>query len=150
MVKVRFVEVEGSPEEVMSVSRLFGGSSGPTGSEVSPPQSPGLSVPVNGVVSEDRVLKVLKRRELQPNIKKLLKALQQAGHKGMTSGEIADKLNLKTTQLAGVFGAFGRRVVTTPGWPAGVKILETSRDEKGRRRYHLPTVLRGALDKLTL
>jgi hypothetical protein len=150
MVKVRFVEVEGSPDDVMRVSALFSGASAPTEHEDASASSSPRIATSNGVVSEDLVLRVFKRRELRPNIKKLLKALQQAGQKGLTSEEIAGKLALETAQLAGVFGAFGRRVANTRGWPAGADIIESSRDEKGRRRYHLPAVVRSALDKLTL
>lgn len=154
MVKVRFVEVEGDPEEVMRVSRLFGGASEQVSAQVSAPERSETAsgiVSANGAsVSPDLVLRVLTRRELSDDIKKALKALMKAASKGMTSEEIAKAVGIDRGQLAGVFGAFGRRIANTKGWPTGAHIIEKYRDENGRRRYRLPAIVRTALEKFDL
>jgi len=155
MVKVRLVEVEGDPEEVMRVSQLFGaqtghqGASAPVAERSEKLQEEGG--PQNGrAVTPELVLRVLTRRELYGNVKKALRALLRAGPKGMTSEELAKAVGIDRGQLAGVFGAFGRRIANTRGWPAGADIIEHHRDEAGRRRYHLPPVVRAALEKFDL
>lgn len=148
-VKVRIVEVEGDPEEVMRVSALFRGTSERVrGEEPSPNASePAQNPATNGrPVTVDLVLRVLTRRELHANIKKALRALQRS-QKGMTSEEIAKAVGIDRGQLAGVFGAFGRRVANTKGWPAGAAIIDERRDDKGRRVYYLAPVVQNALEK---
>lgn len=148
-VRVRFVEVEGEPEEVMRLSALFGGSSEKVRREE---HVPNASEPTETSVANVRsvtpelVLRVLTRRELRANIKKALKALQRSP-KGMTSEELAKAVGIDRGQLAGVFGAFGRRVAHTKGWPADAAIISERRDENGRRVYHLAPVVLTALEK---
>jgi predicted transcriptional regulator with HTH domain len=154
MVKVRFVEVEGDPEEVMRVSKLFGGSSEQVSGRAATSERSGatpVTTSANGAsVTPDLVLRVLTRRELGPDPKKVFKALLKAGPKGMTSEEIARAVGIDRGQLAGLLGALGRRVANTEGWPTGARIIEKKRDENGSRRYHLPAVVRSALEKYDL
>lgn len=154
MVKVRLVEVEGDPEEVMRVSQLFGAHTGNPGAYAPATERPEElqgETPQDGrAITPELVLRVLTRRELYTNVKKALKALLRAGPKGMTSEELAKAVGIDRGQLAGVFGAFGRRIANTKGWPAGADIIEHHRDEAGRRRYHLPPVVRAALEKFDL
>src|SRR5580692_5745738 len=104
MVKVRLVEVEGDPEEVMRVSQLFGANTGNQGAHVPATERPEElqeEAPQNGrAVTPELVLRVLTRRELYTNVKKALKALLRAGPKGMTSEELAKAVGIDRGQLA--------------------------------------------------
>lgn len=151
MVKVRFIEVEGDPEEVIRVRHLFSeapGSLSDASKRVEATQDTGTS---NGaLVTSDLVLRVLTRRELHANVKKVLKTLMKAGVKGLTSAEIAKAVGIDRGQLAGVLGAFGRRIANTSGWPVGADIIEQRRDDEGRRHYFLSATVSAALEKLSL
>jgi hypothetical protein len=154
MVKVRLVEVEGDPEEVMRVSKLFGASAEPQ-KEYAPvterSERSQEEIPHNGrAVTPELVLRVLTRRELHTNVKKALKALLRAGPKGLTSEELAKAVGIDRGQLAGVLGAFGRRIANTKGWPDSAKIIDRHRDETGRKRYQFSPVVRAALEKFDL
>ena len=88
------------------------------------------------------VLRVLNRRPLSTSMRKVLKTLIKAGPAGLTTTEISEAVGISRAELAGVFGAFGRRVANTPGWPEGVAFAEYARDEDddARWRYWLPQV----------
>jgi hypothetical protein len=75
---------------------------------------------------------VLTRRHLSRSMKGVLKALLAAGPTGLTTTDIAKAIGITTAQLAGVFGAFGRRVASTPGWPQSVYFITYMRDEADR------------------
>jgi len=152
MIKVRLVEVEGDPEEVLKVRQLFGAVSEyverPNGTSESR-EIPSVGLHNGGSISVDGVLRVLTRRALHSNIKKVLKVLLQAP-KGVRSEELAKAVGIDRAQLAGVLGAFGRRIANTPGWPVGAHLIEVRRDENDRKRYHLPSLVRSALEKMDL
>lgn len=52
--------------------------------------------------------------------------------------------------MAGVNGAFARRIENTDGWPSGVRIIDKYRDDIGVKRLRLPEVVRVALEKFDL
>ena len=101
MIKVRVVEVEGDPEEVLRVKALFGSASSeqpkPLGrSDV----APGANGSAQGAtITRDLVLRVLTRRDLDRGPRNLFKALLKAGPKGMTSEELADAMGIDRGQL---------------------------------------------------
>jgi hypothetical protein len=88
------------------------------------------------------VLTVLNRRRLSPNARKVLKALLTAGSNYLTTTELAEKVGITNAELAGVLGAFGRRVANTPGWPPEAYFLDYTRDqdEAAEWRYGLGKV----------
>jgi hypothetical protein len=122
--KIRFTDFDGTPEEFLKVRHHFEGQGNPT---------PMASIASNGSgpkgVSPELIAEVLKRRPLSASVRKALKALLNADEKGLTTKEIAQAVGIKRTQLAGVFGAFGNRVASTPGWPDGVGFVEYTQDE---------------------
>lgn len=155
MVRLRFIEAEGTPEELMQIRGLFENAPEQVSVKLNTPEHlepQSVSIPAaNGaLVTTDLVLRVLTRRELHANVKKVLKALLRAGPKGMSSEEVAKAVSIDRGQLAGVFGAFGRRIANTKGWPVGADIIAYRRDENGRKRYYLPDVVRTALEKFDL
>jgi hypothetical protein len=153
MVKVRFFEVEGEPDDVIKVSRAYAGSEQivtqtATSEHVAPSTLAGA---VNGsVITPELVLRVLTRRELSDPIRKELKLLAKAGQKGLTTSELAKAIGIDRGQLAGVNGAFGRRIQNTDGWPSGIGIIEKYRDENHVKRLRVPDVVRAALEKFSL
>jgi hypothetical protein len=154
MVRLSFFDIEGTPEEVIRVSRELRPTSGQVNGQVAIPER-SEAVPANASangasVTTDLVLRVLTRRDLSDDIKKDLKALMKAGPKGLSSEELAKAVGIDRGQLAGVHGAFGRRIANTPGWPTGVRMIEKYRDENGQKRHRLLPVVRAALEKFDL
>lgn len=97
------------------------------------------------------VMRVLTRRPLSPNLRKVLKALLKADTNGLSTKEIAKTVGINRQELAGVFGAFGRRMANTPGWPDGVSIVgyaQEYNDDAGKEewRYWLQPAVREILE----
>lgn len=59
--------------------------------------------------------RVLTRRDLSDNSKRLLAALYEAGDAGLLRDELARRVGVDDSQLSGVLGAFGRRIEATEG-----------------------------------
>jgi hypothetical protein len=138
MMKIRTTEFEGTPDEFAKVAHLFpgtlvGAAAGPNAAESIEAES--------SEITPKLVLLVLTRRMLSSDIRKVLKALVQAGPDGMATGEIATAVGITWQTLSGVMGAFGRRVASTPGWPASVSFIE-----RGAGRRWLPPVVRDVLE----
>jgi hypothetical protein len=149
--KMRTLEFDGSPEEFSKVSHMFTGVP-----EASVSSSKGRQDAAEiqadaprGQITPEIVLRVLNRRSLSSSMRKVLKALVKAPTGGLTTSEIAEAVGISRAELAGVFGAFGRRVANTAGWPAGVAFAEYARDDdddKARWRYWLPQAFHEALN----
>jgi hypothetical protein len=138
MMRIRTTEFEGTPDEFAKVAHLF------PGTLVSAVAGPNPAESVEAETSEitsKLVLLVLTRRKLSSDIRKVLKALVQAGADGMTTGEIAAAMGINWQKLSGVMGAFGRRVASTSGWPAGVSFIE-----RGAGRRWLPQIIRDVFE----
>jgi hypothetical protein len=138
MMKVRTTEFEGTPDEFARVAHLFSGAM--VGASTGPSGGKSVEVETSEITSK-LVLLVLTRRKLSSDIRKVLKALLQAGANGLTPEEIATAVGINWQKLSGVMGAFGRRVASTPGWPAGVSFIE-----RGSGRRWLPEVVRDVLE----
>ena len=144
---MKFREFDGTPEEFLKVGHLFG-------SSVTAPNVPTTAAvvprPSNGsgqTISPELILHVLTRRPLSGKFRRALKALKDAGPGGLTTTEIAAAAGVTRAQLAGVFGAFGRRVANTSGWPMDVSFVEYGRsdEEEGEWRYWLSETVKSVL-----
>lgn len=155
MLVVKYYEVQGEQaEEVARLLQLLRGSE-QSRSDLPASESGSISAsnansPDGTSITADLVLRVLARRPLEANAKKVLKTLQRSGQNGMTTEELAKAVGIDRGQLAGVCGAFGRRVANTKGWPSKAEFIAHRRDDKGRRRSYLPSVVHQALDKTPL
>jgi len=152
---VKLSLLEGTPEEVIRVWNAMKGGAVDAKSATITDDATALTsataAPVNGAgITPDLILRVLTRRELSVPIRKELKVLIKAGDKGLTTTETAKAVGIDRGQLAGVNGAFGRRIENTDGWPSGVRIIERYRDDAGVRRLRLPEAVRAALEKFDL
>jgi hypothetical protein len=141
---MKFREFEGTPEEFLRVGHLFG-SSAPNAQTPAPP-SP-VSSGGGQQISPELILRVLSRRPLSGKFRRALRALRDADAEGLTTTEIAAAAGITRAQLAGVFGAFGRRVANTSGWPEGISFVQYARsdDEEGEWRYWLSETVKGVL-----
>lgn len=149
--KLRSTEFDGTPEEFAKVAHLLPGAiiSVPTEHRpAEPDRGSGNGGANSSQVTPSLVLRVLSRRRLKSNIRNVLKVLWKAGPKGLTTTEIAKAAGISRESLAGVFGAFGRRVANTPGWPEGVSFAEAAQgdDDQAEWHYWLPDVVRNVLD----
>ncbi len=82
--------------------------------------------------------RVLTRRALSDLQRRLLESLCAAGETGLSAGDLGKKLDIDASMLAGVLGAFGRRIHGTRGADSlakslgcegGIELLFTIRHE---------------------
>jgi len=149
--KIKTTEFDGTPEEFAKVAPLFTGHGGSfqASSELSQAdEAPNITHKAAAERSPALVLRVLGRRHLSSAMRGVLKTMLKAGPNGLTTTEIAKAIGHTRQELAGVFGAFGRRVANTEGWPNGVSFVEYEREEgdEGEWRYWLPQVVREVLE----
>jgi hypothetical protein len=152
--KIKSLEFDGTPEEFAQVGHLFAGQPGtPPAAPLSQPQAspepsavgggePEAKVELNG----ELVLRLFNRRPLSQNIRKVFKAFLAAGDKKLTTTDLATAVGITRQELAGVFGAFGRRVAHTAGWPDGLAFVGWERNDDDEYVYWLPPVVRQVLE----
>jgi hypothetical protein len=126
------VEIEGTPEEVAALLR----SMAPSGVGQSSDSHP--TVPVNQL-TEDVAFRALKRRPLSDEQATLLSLLRR-NHPNWTSAKDLQKATkYNPNQLAGLLGAFGKRVASTEGHRSGTYFFEVKWDyDKDCYIYRLP------------
>ncbi|UQR61658.1 hypothetical protein LRP30_33295 [Bradyrhizobium sp. C-145] len=119
---MRIIEFEGTPAEFELVKHHFGATTGaavpvtpepPSRAEASPKLSP--------AERHEIVVKALIRIPLPATMQKVFKALLKSSN-GVTTEELAKLLKIPRNQLAGVFGAFGRRLSHTGASPKVTKM----------------------------
>jgi hypothetical protein len=145
--KMRIIEFEGTPAEFELVKHHFAatpGSAAPVTLE--PPSEAEASHKLSPAEQHEIVVKALIRIPLPTTMQKVFKALLKSSN-GVTTEEFAKLLNITRNQLAGVFGAFGRRLSHTEGFPEGDEEAWLATNEwNGRvRRYVLTELGRAAL-----
>jgi hypothetical protein len=67
-------------------------------------------------VSLEEVRLMLRRKYVTDLQRKLFKALVEAGDKGLTNSELAEKLGITRVQLSGVLGSLGTRIARSKGF----------------------------------
>ena len=103
---------------------------------------------------------VLNRRAVSKTQRKLFEVLYEAGEDGLLSSDMATKIGVTRAELAGVLGAFGRRVHNTRGAKEpeklgreglrGAALLFDMTWVDGKRHYRMLPELRAALESLSL
>ena len=154
---MRALVFEGDPEEVARAIKALGMSQGsvalpapPSSGQSGNSQEAGEEAGRSGkvVTSVTFALKVLGRRGLAPNQKKLLIEIYNAGEAGILGSELVTKLGLSQSQFRGVTGAWGRRVVNTPGHDGESYFFDWEWDyDAGSYRYWLPPAVREAIKR---
>jgi len=131
--KIGSVEIEGTAEEISAVLRSL-----PLGTLDHSPliESAAKS---GKFVPEELAFRVLKRRPLSSEQRPLLSLLAR-NHPSWTSAfELQKATKYKPSQLAGLLGAFGKRVTATNGYLAGMWFFDQEWDyEQDCNRYRLP------------
>lgn len=135
--KARFgtIEVEGEPAEIAALIRSLQPDLGEPAA--------GGSVADNGAgktfVSEEVAFRVLKRRPLSRE-QTLILALLKNNHPAWTSAfELQKAAKYNGSQLAGLLGAFGKRIASTEGYKPGTWFFDQEWDyEQDCNRYRLP------------
>lgn len=143
--------VEGSPDEIAqyeALSRFHGAmrDAKPTGLAIT--ASPAVDWEF---VSADVAFRALTRIKLGKETKTILRLLHAAGD-AWTAAEVLQKaIGYKPSQFAGLMGAFGRRLVNTPGYVMDSAFFEQEWDaERSCYIYRLPPSSREAVEKARL
>jgi hypothetical protein len=90
--------------------------------------------------SEEVAFKAIKRRPLSPNQAILLAYLLKKKDAWATAIELQQVLKYSSSQLSGLFGAFGKRVSGTDGYIDGTSFFELEWDyEIDCYKYRLPS-----------
>ncbi len=147
---MRFVEFEGTPAEFEQVKHHFTFNSV---SVASVPAAPSLPAddrerPPEQTNEELReiVIEALTRRRLPSTMVTIFKSLLKSP-KGLSTTTLAKELGITRAQLAGVLGAFGRRLSHTEGFPNDDERVWLAKREwrDGERRYVLTPLGRDVL-----
>jgi hypothetical protein len=102
-------------------------------------------------VSESVAARALNRLKLSPAQVKMLRKLYESGDKWVLATELHRAVGYSASQFAGLMGAFGRRVVYTPGYVVDSSFFEIDWDyDINCYRYRLPASVRKAVEKLNL
>ena len=147
--KVRSTEFDGTSEEFIKVGHLFGISSLTNDTKLATDRQERVHSTDEGAeITPELVTLVLTRLYLSSNVRKVFKAMLRSGPRGLSTAEIAEAVGITPAQLSGVFGAFGRRVANTEGWPPEKSFVAFARDDEneGEWRYWLPQVVRDVLE----
>lgn len=144
---MRIIEFEGTPAEFELVKHHFAAAQGPV--EIPEPEATAKAEASRKLSPAERheiVVKALIRIPLPSTMQKVFKALLKSSN-GVTTEEFAKLLGITRNQLAGVFGAFGRRLSHTTGFPEddAESWLATSKWDGRVRRYVLTDLGRAAL-----
>ncbi len=99
-------------------------------------------------VSSDVAFRVLTRIKLSKETKAVLKRIYQGGAAWTTAADLQKEIGYSPSQFAGLMGAFGRRLVNTPGYVLHSAFFEQEWDgERSCYLYRLPPPARAAVEK---
>lgn len=141
--KIGSIEVEGTPEEIAALLSRMPLASFPVAQDA-------VQSPRSGrtFVSEEIAFRALKRRPLSKEQNAVLTKLK-ANHPAWTSAKDLQKAtNYTRNQLAGLFGAFGKRVGATDGYIAGTWFFDTEWNyDQDCYQYRLPPAVFSAVQR---
>jgi hypothetical protein len=141
---------KGTPEEFSKVAPFFSTSDGqPTNSATIKKGSEEQS-PKGGVVNEEIILRVLKRKKIKNGQTRLYQAFSKFGDEWVSASQLAATMGKEKTQLAGVLGALGRRINETEGVsrtnPPGIELFfDFTHEDGGEWSYRLRPEVRAIL-----
>lgn len=133
---------EGTPDEFKQVSHLFG--SPTTASQPANPKGLGQqeASQTTAPLSPELIELALNRIPLSRKQSRVWRAIADAFPEWLTAAELAERTGIERPGLAGVWGALGRRLANTPGWPVDKWPMDDEwDDENGMPRYRAHKVL---------
>ena len=151
--------LDGTPEEIINVVRALhpdivslvptvqgaDPSPTPTTNESTTDEPDNPEAP-REFLSTEFARRVLKRRPLSNAQLTALRTLEEAYPEWVTRDELCEATGYTAHQLAGLMGAFGRRMSHTEGYSEGAWIFDTKwRDSAGALDYRLPETVLEAL-----
>ncbi|MDP9056321.1 MAG: hypothetical protein M3N34_03155 [Pseudomonadota bacterium] len=142
--KIGGIDVEGTPEEILTFSRMIENAA-------TPPAVPPLNKAAGDerFVSEEVAFKVIKRRPLSPGQSTVLALLLRNSGTWTTAKDLQKATKYEPSQLAGLLGAFGKRVSSTDGYVEGTAFFEVEWDyEKDCHKYRLPSGPLAAVERV--
>jgi len=143
--------IEGTAEELAqyeAFSRFHGGRGEASKSEPIGPQSGGPSDVDWEFVSTDVAFRALTRIKLGPETKAVIRKIYEGEDKWTPASTLQKEIGYSANQFAGLMGAFGRRLVNTPGYVLHSAFFEQEwDDERSCFLYRLPPSVRPAVEK---
>lgn len=140
--------IDGTPEEIAqyeAFQKFHGASS---------PQKPPVESEIAGsnvdweFVSSDVAFRALTRIKLGKETKLVLNRIYAGGEAWTTATQLQKETGYTPSQFAGLMGAFGRRLVNTPGYVLHSTFFEQEWDgERSCYLYRLPPSVRSAVEK---
>jgi hypothetical protein len=102
-------------------------------------------------VSADVAFRMLTRIKLSEQTQAVIAAIYNGGDKWTSAKKLQQVINYTPSQFAGLMGAFGRRLVNTPGWVAGSAFFDYKWDaDQSCYLYRIPPTVRLAIEKARL
>lgn len=99
-------------------------------------------------VSPAVAFRALTRIKLGKETKQVLSRIYEGGDAWTTATSLQEEIGYTPAQFAGLMGAFGRRLVNTPGYVLDSSFFEQEWDfDKSCYRYRLPESVRAAVEK---
>lgn len=146
--RIGTVEVEGTADEIAALIRSLGNETpSPTASVA---QGTGR-VSLRKYVAEDVALRVLNRRPLSQEQRVLLTTIKQNLPGWTTANELQKIIGYSSAQLAGLLGAFGKRVTGTEGYRQGTWFFDQEwNHDRACNQYRLPDSVVSAMTRLGL
>jgi hypothetical protein len=130
--KIHGVEVEGDVDDIAALILKL-----QTGGKLSGSAASGTSN--HKFVSPEVAFRAIRRRSLSLEQETVLRTLKRNHPNWTTATELQGAISYTPSQLAGLFGAFGKRVYSTPGYIEGQWFFDQERDyDAGANKYRLP------------
>jgi hypothetical protein len=137
--------IDGTPEEIAqyeSLKQIFGM---PVPRDTNPAVSPANDWEF---VSDDVAFRALTRIKLGKETKAVLNRVYQNDDEWTSAADLQKEIGYSPSQFAGLMGAFGRRVVNTPGYVQHSAFFVQEWDaERSCYLYRLPLAVRLAVEK---
>jgi hypothetical protein len=136
--------IEGSPEELAQYEAFAKSHGGSAGSAASVESGGGDWE----FVSTDVAFRALTRIKLGKQMKAVLQRVYQRGDKWTSATLLQKEIDYTPAQFAGLMGAFGRRLINTPGYVLDSSFWEYEWDgEQSCYLYRLPAPVRAAVER---
>lgn len=140
--------IDGTPEEIAQYEAFqrFHRPASPNESETAPePLAPEIDWEY---VSSDVAFRALTRIKLGKETKAVLGMVHAGGKAWTPATALQKKIKYSPSQFAGLMGAFGRRLVNTPGYVLHSAFFEQEWDaDQSCYVYRLPPSVRSAVEK---
>jgi hypothetical protein len=128
----------GTAQEFKEVAHLFGPDANQSSANISQLEASVVDGEVPqplASLSPELIELALNRIPLSRKQSKVWRAIVEAYPNWINVVELAQKTGLSRQNIAGVWGALGRRLANTPGWPSDKWPMDEERDDDNLRRY---------------